>query len=225
MQLPENPPRRRSERTRARILRAAERVFARDGFDGARLEDVAQGAGLRRASIVYYFRDKRELYEAVLAQLFSELRERIDAALGGAGEPAERIEAAVGAWVDFVGERPALARLLLREVAATQPDREPAMLAQVRPFFELVRRFLARAARERPVGAPSVDPVHLAATIAGATLFFIAALPSLVPQMGIDPLSPTQLGRHRRAVLLVTRRLLGIEDGAAVQGGERWTSR
>ncbi|MGH7287017.1 MAG: TetR family transcriptional regulator, partial [Myxococcota bacterium] len=50
-------------RTRAAILAAAEAVFAERGFAAARLEDVAARVGIRRASIVYHFRDKRELYD------------------------------------------------------------------------------------------------------------------------------------------------------------------
>ena len=48
----------RAERTRASILEVAEVIFAEKGFDGTRLEDVAQAVKIRRASIVYYFKDK-----------------------------------------------------------------------------------------------------------------------------------------------------------------------
>ena len=63
----------RAERTRATILETAEALFAERGFEATRLEDVAERVGIRRASIVYYFRDKRELYEAVLQDVFEEL--------------------------------------------------------------------------------------------------------------------------------------------------------
>ncbi len=69
-------PRARAEKTRGTILDAAEAVFAEKGFAAARLEDVAAIVGIRRASIVYYFRDKRDLYEAVLERLFSNLHAR-----------------------------------------------------------------------------------------------------------------------------------------------------
>ena len=63
----------KSARTRRAILEAAESCFAAQGFEATRLEDVAAEVGIRRASIVYYFRDKSELYEAVLDELFGEL--------------------------------------------------------------------------------------------------------------------------------------------------------
>ncbi len=59
----------RAEKTREAILSAAENLFAEKGFAATRLEDVAEVVGIRRASIVYYFRDKHELYGAVLDSL------------------------------------------------------------------------------------------------------------------------------------------------------------
>ena len=47
------------------------------------------------------------------------------------------------------------------------------------------------------------------APIAGATVFFVAAIPSLVPGLGFDPISPDHLAAHREEVLRILRRLLG----------------
>src|SRR5262249_17953307 len=60
----------RGEDTRRAVLRAAEQVFARLGYAGARMEDVAERVGIRRASLVYYYRDKDALYQALLDDLF-----------------------------------------------------------------------------------------------------------------------------------------------------------
>ena len=51
-------------------MTAAERHFAERGFEAARLEDIAADVGIRRAAIFYYFRDKEQLYAAVLDEIF-----------------------------------------------------------------------------------------------------------------------------------------------------------
>jgi TetR/AcrR family transcriptional regulator len=209
MPQPSRPATPRSERTRVAILGAAEGIFAEKGFDGTRLEDVAQAVGIRRASIVYYFKDKRELYDAVLAAVFGGFLEKLREALSGPGPPAQLIESAVCAWVDYVGRRPSLARLLLREVADATPSRQPAILGHIRPFFDLVERFLAEHAGDDLPRLIPIDPAHLAGTIAGATVFLVAAMPTLVPSMEFDLLTPRHLERHRSEVLRITRRLLG----------------
>jgi TetR/AcrR family transcriptional regulator len=204
----------RAERTRAAILEAAEALFAARGFAATRLEDVAERVGIRRASIFYYFRDKADLYDAVLADVFGGLRERLEPALLAPGPVGARAEAAVSAWVDYVAERPSLARLLLREVADGTPEREPPLLRHTRPFFDLVGRLIAET--DAP-GAPAspVEPIHLASTVAGATVFFVAAMPTLLPGTGFDPLAPGPLEAHRAEMLAITRRLLGTDPANA----------
>jgi len=202
----------RAERTRAAILRAAETLFAEAGFSATRLEDVAAAVGIRRASLFYYFRDKAELYEAVLGDVLGGLRERLEPVLLGPGSLAERAEAAVSSWIDYVAARPALARLLLREVADGSHTREPPLARQIRPFFELVERVLAASAGDPLVRRSPVDPLNLAASIAGSTVFFVAALPTLLPGLRFDPLAAERLEAHRREMLRITRRLLGSRE-------------
>jgi AcrR family transcriptional regulator len=61
-------PRQHGERTRARILSAARKEFARSGFAGARIEAIARRAGVRKSLIFYYFQNKDGLSRAVTAQ-------------------------------------------------------------------------------------------------------------------------------------------------------------
>ncbi len=176
-----------------------------------------------RASIVYHFRDKRELYDEVLADVFSGLRERVEAALLAPGPLARRIPAAVGTWVDYVGERPSLARLLLREVADTgrEADHPPALLAHIQPFFDMAARAVEESAGDPVLVRARLDPVHVASTIAGATVFFVAAMPALIPGRGFDPLNAKQLAAHRDEILRIVHRLLGIPGPPVPAAGGR----
>ena len=114
----------RAEKTRTAVLEAGETLFAQRGFDATRLEDIADRVGIRRASIVYYFRDKRELYDAVLGNVFGDLHGALAEALSRDLPLRERIDAGVSAWVDFVCRRPTVARIILREqdLAAIQQE-------------------------------------------------------------------------------------------------------
>jgi hypothetical protein len=93
--------------------------------------------------------------------------------------------------VDYDAERPALARILPREVADATPTQPPPLLAHARPFVELVERFRAEVRDDPLVQARPIDPVHLASAIVGTTVFFVAAMPTLVPAGSIHwPRSP-----------------------------------
>jgi TetR/AcrR family transcriptional regulator len=195
----------RAERTRTAILETAESLFAERGFDATRLEDVAERVGIRRASIVYYFKDKRELYEAVLHDLFSELLAGVEAALDKPGPLLARVDEAVAAWVETIGRRPSLPRLLLREVLDAGGE-TPVLRAHTEPFFALVRRALARSTDAELVS--EIDQSHVTSAMAGASLFQLVALPALVPELGGDPLSPERLAHHREQLVRLAHRLL-----------------
>lgn len=202
-------PTSRAQRTRGAILAAAEGLFAERGFDATRLEDVAERVGIRRASIVYYFRDKSELYDAVLESVLSDLLARVEAALTAPGPLGVRVEAAVSAWVDCIGARPTLARLLLREVADTSPDRTSALLRHTRPFFEVIGRWMESQKADPLIAEASIDPLLLASTITGGSVFYLAALPGLLADTARKPVAGDPLEALRDAVLRITRRLLG----------------
>lgn len=63
----------KGERTRERILRAAEGIFAKLGYESATLREVARVAGLRQPGIYNYFKTKRDLYKAVLNRMLHPL--------------------------------------------------------------------------------------------------------------------------------------------------------
>ena len=196
----------KAERTRAAVLAAAESLFAARGFEATRLEDVAEQVGIRRASIVYYFRDKRDLYESVLLDVFTGLLAEVRAVLDGGGPLAERVDAAVSAWVDYVARRPSFPRLLLREVLDAGGE-APVLRTQTAPFFALVSRVLTRNAADPLMRDPHLDAAHVASAIAGTSVFYLTALPALVPELAGD-LSEERLRLHREQLLLVARRLL-----------------
>src|SRR5260221_14608800 len=58
----------RTEATRQKLLAAAERIFARDGFEAARLEDIAAGAGYTRGAFYANYGGKEEIFFALLEQ-------------------------------------------------------------------------------------------------------------------------------------------------------------
>ena len=103
----------RGKETRRAILRAAEQVFAERGYAGARMDDVAAEVGIKRASMVYYFRDKRSLYLALLEDLFGELLQRYRTVMVSSGTARDRIFGFLDDWATHVAERPGSLRILM----------------------------------------------------------------------------------------------------------------
>jgi TetR/AcrR family transcriptional regulator len=198
--------RERGLQTRAEIVAAAERHFAERGFEATRLDDIAADVGIRRAAIFYHFGDKQELYSAVLDELFGNWT----AALPSVGSPAERLEAALTGWIDFVAERPTIARLILREAANSQPGVVSPFVragsAPVEWFRGVIDEGIATGELK-----PLIEPHRFTSLMGAVTVFHFAAMPWLTLDAPVDPRSRAELDKHKREVLLVARAMLGIE--------------
>jgi TetR/AcrR family transcriptional regulator len=203
------PVRRRSSgmKTRAEIVAAAERHFAERGFEAARLEDIAADVGIRRAAIFYHFGDKDELYAAVLDAVFDGAR----AALPAHGSAAERIEASLMGWIDYVARRPTIARLILREAASARPGVESPLVRVGRAPVEWFRALIDEGVASGEL-KPLTDPHRYISLMGATTVFHFAAMPWLTHDVPFDPWNAAELEKHKREILLVARTMLGIRS-------------
>jgi len=200
----------KSVRTRACILDAAERCFAAAGFARTRLEDIGDEAGMAGTAILYHYKDKREVYRAVLADCFSGLLERLQTRLAGPGTLVERIEAMVSAIVDYTALRPDAARLALREASTDDPELREELRSHCAPFFELLTQVFEEGERTGVIQPIRSDPFHFVSALAGTVVFYVAALPNFAPELPYDHLAADQMKALERDALNITRRLLGI---------------
>jgi AcrR family transcriptional regulator len=106
-----------AEERRGEILRAAGEVFARQGFRGASIDDIAREAGISKALIYEHFDGKRDLHVSLLEDHVRDLFERL-AAGAATDEPGEvRLRAGIEAFLGFVEERRDGWRMLFRDAA------------------------------------------------------------------------------------------------------------
>jgi AcrR family transcriptional regulator len=102
---------------RAAILAAAEEVFARHGYHGAALEDIAQTAGISKALIYEHFASKRELHTALIDAYVEEIFQRLQASAATGPPGEERLRGGIDAFLSFVEEHREAWRALFRDAA------------------------------------------------------------------------------------------------------------
>ncbi len=155
----------------ARIVAAAERLFAERGFDSVSMSDVAREAGVCKANVFHHFVSKQALYESVLAGSCARLGDEMQRMLATDDGAAQQIPHFLRWYRAYLREHPATARLLLRELTGN-PD-----LAESGPVFPVVVRLLdnlvahVRAGREGGVFRYEVNPTVVASLLLGVTLF------------------------------------------------------
>jgi AcrR family transcriptional regulator len=99
---------RQAERTRAtrrKLLDAAKRIFAQDGFEAARLEDIAAGAGYTRGAFYAHFKSKEDIFFALFEEWVGERIETLTTALRRHSDLDEKLEALRTHYADLAKDR------------------------------------------------------------------------------------------------------------------------
>jgi TetR/AcrR family transcriptional regulator len=192
----------RPEQSRAAILKAAVREFAREGVAGARTDAIAQSAGVNKALLYYYFRDKEALYQAVLDEVFGGVRAAIHNALSQDLPPRERLASYVRAHFDYIASNPLYPRVVLAEFlrAGRDPSRlEPLVKNYFHPVFHELSALLKEGAETGDFRR--VNPIHFIPSMIAVIVFYFNAVPIVKLMTGGDPLSPEHLAERRAAVV------------------------
>jgi TetR/AcrR family transcriptional regulator len=165
--------------SRDKILEVAEAHFARRGFSGVGLREVAVAAGLGKSSLFHHFESKAQLYFEVLERVLGRIQERLQPALARPGGPLERLEGWSDALVDALAEHPTTARLLLRGLVEEEdfPDqplpeaqRAERLLGEIlQGIHGLLREGIEQGAF-RKLSVP-----HMVQTLIGATVYHFAS--------------------------------------------------
>jgi AcrR family transcriptional regulator len=135
----------RGERTRNRLVLAARQVFEERGFDGARMGDVAEAAGVSHGTVYTWFSTKEDVLHAVIDSITGELYESLS--VPDAKDPIERIAIANARYLQAYRST---ARLLeVVEQAAVVDDSFRAVLTNLRTtHVERVAKTIRRWQRE-----------------------------------------------------------------------------
>ncbi|MFN8624809.1 MAG: TetR/AcrR family transcriptional regulator [Candidatus Binatia bacterium] len=198
--------------TRERILEVAEALFGERGFDGTKLQVIAQHVGIQKASLFHYFPSKEHIYRAVLQRGLGESEETTLRIFESKVSPQEKVRAAIEAYVDMVAARPARTKILLRQSIEEVPGAYQQVVEPQR-LLNLVVGFIVDGQRAQ-VFAP-VDPVALVLGIGGMVVFFFTSAPVLAPVWCGDTSSNGFVSRVKRHVIDVVERCLAL--GAAVR--------
>jgi TetR/AcrR family transcriptional regulator len=105
------PPKLSNDRA-LRIRVAAREEFARRGFAGARVEQIARRAGVNKQLLFYYYQSKRGLFHSVLTQAAGELENALSRLSLPGGGPLERLRLTLETQFEFLARNPQIVALL-----------------------------------------------------------------------------------------------------------------
>jgi TetR/AcrR family transcriptional regulator len=169
-----------------RIFKAASDVFEEKGFAAARMQEIANRAGINKALLHYYFRSKDHLFKAVFQVLLKKMFEKIISIFTEDISFKEKIRKFFNQHIDFLMKNPDLPIFLLNEIS-----RNPSLaegLKEMLPYEQLRDMIYTRHAKElKGYGIKEADMPQLMITVVSLSVFPFAArdmLKMLMPQMG-----------------------------------------
>lgn len=112
--------------TENKILAAARTVFLRKGLDGARMQEIADEAGINKALLHYYFRNKEKLFRAILKMTFSRAFPDVMEIMESGLPIHDKITAFIDKYTDILCKEPFLPGFMLREI-----QRDPSGVLQI----------------------------------------------------------------------------------------------
>lgn len=188
-----------TEGAEQRIYEAAHEVFLQKGYDGAKMQEIADRAGINKALLHYYYRSKDKLYEtvakAVLQRVVAAVHQMINAP-----DPLEaKIEKLIDFYVDTLGRNVFVVAFVVSEMNK-HPEQFrdrilPADLPQPDAFFQQVRE-AAQAGRIRPV-----QPEHLLVNVISMCVFPFLAQPMMRVVLGKSPADMQVFLQERKTVV------------------------
>jgi AcrR family transcriptional regulator len=197
-----------AEASKAALLAAAEEIFARDGFEGARVDEIARAAGYNKSLIFQYFGDKEGLYSQVVWRLREQSGAQIGAIIqrftGPDAPPLSYettrafIEACVRWTFDFYAAHPNFLRIHAWEAAECwrtfsaigNPEGEAAR-KQGKMWAHAVVEYLARA-QEAGYLRRELDPRLLITSVISQAEHYLLAIPRFERILPTADLSSSQ---------------------------------
>jgi TetR/AcrR family transcriptional regulator len=214
-----------SDVTRNAILQSALAEFAREGLAGARMEAIAEAAGVNKALLYYYFKDKETLYAAILDAFFQPLVGRILSVCDQPGSAGERFLSYARAHFDAIAESQFYARIFMSELMSASRGNSPLLdhifERYMRPIGGMVAGLLQDGVKSREFRG--IDPNHFLPSAIGSIVHYFLTAPVRQKFMpGIDFNTPEAIAERRAATLdflaaaLFADREHGIELAAAI---------
>ena len=157
--------------TEEKIIKAAETVFLKDGYDGARMERIAREAGINKALLHYYFRSKENLFEKIVRSKINDFLPSLGAVIFTDISLVEKVEYFIERYIELLVDKPYLPMFLINTV-----HRNPDFIAELPREF--MQGFLGYFQMEVEKGTVrNIDPKQFILSVMSMCIFPFMAKP------------------------------------------------
>ncbi|AUC81438.1 TetR/AcrR family transcriptional regulator [Lacinutrix sp. Bg11-31] len=186
----------KNENTEEQILKAAKNIFQSKGMDGARMQEIADKAGINKAMLHYYYRSKQLLFEAIFKNAFSLLAPQLNAILNDDSSIEEKIKSFTLNYITFIIKHPYLPNFIIQEL-----NRNPEFILKLKENkgFPNIKKFKAQV--ENDVKNGLIKPIsaeQLFINILALNIFPFVAKPLIMAFTNTENKTYEQLMEDRK---------------------------
>ena len=169
--------------TEERILVAAKKVFHTRGFEGARMQEIADEAGVNKSLVHYYYRNKDNLFKAVFEDAFSRLIGKLNEIFSSELSFSSKIETFLNYYITFLSQNSYLPLFILNGMYE-KPEEIKAILLKKNLSPQRLMAQIQKQVREEL--KLEIDPIHLYINILALSVFPVVARPIIQTIFGFS---------------------------------------
>jgi TetR/AcrR family fatty acid metabolism transcriptional regulator len=196
---------------RNRILDAAIHVFARMGYHGARVSDIAREAGIAYGLVYHYFKNKEEILNTIFEERWSGFLDAVEGIADSSTSTEDKLVSTAALVLNAYRLRPEWVKVLVLEIQRSSRFAEPGQLRAVGRLFQLVARVL-REGQARGELRAEIDPDV-------ASYVFVGGLEIVITASVLDVLRVDE-GREQEYYQKVARTVVDVFLHGLARGGE-----
>jgi AcrR family transcriptional regulator len=159
--------------TEKRILQSAKEIFHKKGLQGARMQEIADAAGINKAMLHYYYRSKDKLFEAVFNEASSQFFPKVFELLNTERPLFEKIEHFVENYIEMLIRNPFMPVFILTEISQNPENFAKVFDEHKLKLPEMLIKQLGEAMQRGEI--IPMDPRHLILNMLGMCVFPFAA--------------------------------------------------
>lgn len=186
----------KDKNTENQILESAKAVFQSKGMDGARMQEIADKAGINKAMLHYYYRSKQLLFEAVFKHAFSLLAPQLNKILNDDSSVEEKIRNFTFNYISFISKHPYLPNFIIQELNRNSGFAESLRQAEGFPNIEKFKQQLNDEI-EKGIIKP-IKAEQLFINILALNVFPFIGKPLLKTLINVDDATFKQLIENRK---------------------------
>jgi len=199
------------QNTEDKILDAAKQVFHKKGFNGARMQEIADYAGINKALLHYYFRNKETLFERVFKDAFAEIAFRLINIFNSEIPLNAKIENFIDFYLSFIAKHSYIIYFIINALHEKPEKLREIIINQGLSPEKFLLKIQCQLKDELDI---DIDPLHIYVNMLALVIFPVVARPLIQNIFGYSDDKMMEFFEQRKKIVptFILNALKGYEN-------------